>query len=89
MENTVKRASKAVSASDIKYRGGDLATRLRAAGFPQYMRWFTEHNPKWRGDDEATKRIRRILNERGSLTDLALLKECEVLADKYLPKRAA
>ena len=89
MSASANTKSKTVSIADIKDRGGDLALRLRVAGFPRYNRWFAEHNPKWEGDEKIAYRIRMILNERGGADDLGLLKECEALADRYLPKRAA
>jgi hypothetical protein len=88
MNNSVRNASKSVSPADVRDRGGELAIRLRVAGFPQYTRWFSDHNPKWKGDEETARRIRRLLNERGSAKDVELLKDCEALADRYLPKNA-
>lgn len=89
MNNSKTKGSKSVSLADIRDRGRELAIRLRVAGFPQYTRWFAEHNPKWSGDPKVAYRIRMILNERGGSADLKLLKECEVLANTYLPKQAA
>lgn len=89
MNASTKFKPKAVSIADIRDRGGELAIRLRVAGFPHYNRWFAEHNAKWAGDEKVAYRIRMIMNERGGMGDLDLLEKCEALAEKHLPKRAA
>lgn len=89
MKSTTSKTLEAVTPADIRDRGGDLAHRLRVAGCTQYTVWFAQVNPEWKGDTETAKMIRLICNERGGMKHLPLLRKCEALADKYLPKQAA
>jgi hypothetical protein len=86
MRGTSQQRVQHPSTDEIRRRGADLNYRFRLAGLPHYFVWLCEYKKEWVGDTELAARIRRIFNGRGSKRDLSLIKECEVIADKYLPK---
>lgn len=70
--------------AQVQERGRALRHRFRVADIPHYTRWFTEYEPKWKGDASLMYRIQMIFNGRGAMTDVKLLEKCEALADKHL-----
>lgn len=65
-----------------------IVSRLRAAGFPQYVRWFCEVKPEW-SDPAITAKLRRLSTTGFSMRESELLDECEALLDIHLIRNAA